>query len=234
MDLVYPLKKTPGGAFQELRYSLRSVRRNLPHDNVYVYGGKPDWLANAEWVPTSLKKTKWEDSRNNQIQACLDPRVSDPFILMNDDFFVMKPVPDGVPSYNRGTIRQLLEWYHSQGINSKYTLGAEATLEKLESMGFKDPLSFDLHVPLVVDKATMLRALKLAEGHEAFHSRSAYGALAGLQGDYLVDPKVHGTSERLDGSLTFVSTSDPAWQVGRSGILIRSKFRQRSRYEKTP
>ena len=49
MDLVYVVRD---GANPELRYSLRSVAVNLPHDRVWIVGHVPAWITGCETVPT--------------------------------------------------------------------------------------------------------------------------------------------------------------------------------------
>ena len=106
MDILYTLKQCD--QCDELIYSLRSLC-NLPHDRVFLVGGCPKNIDKSKvvYIPTEQKGTKWRNSTNNVKTACKDPRLSDDFILMNDDFFVLKPINDPAKELNlqQGTIQ---------------------------------------------------------------------------------------------------------------------------------
>src|SRR5690606_30767194 len=107
MDVVYPLPPKRA-AYEELRYSLRSLA-NLPHDRVFIAGGLPNWVDNVEHIETVQEwPSKYVNLCVNIASACCDDRVSDPFILFNDDFFVMEPV-EQVPARWRETLRDGIE-----------------------------------------------------------------------------------------------------------------------------
>ena len=65
-DIVYLLRE---GENDELRYSLRSVERNFPHDRVIFYGGKPDGIEPDEYIhieqnePTAQWNTRMKIGR---------------------------------------------------------------------------------------------------------------------------------------------------------------------------
>lgn len=224
MDVVYPLARNQG-LYNELRYSLRSLT-NLPHRDVFLVGGKPDWYL-GQFIETELQPTKYKDSTNNVKAACLDDRVSDPFVLMNDDFFVVEP-SESVPTLNRGRALDVLR--HCDRAGRKYSQGARDTLRVLRQEGYEDPLSFELHVPLVVHKSYMLAAIRLGQDCPTWHKRTAYGALAGLQGDTVPDVKVYDRKIPIPTG-PFVSTQDESFQIGRVGRQLKTLFPEPSQYE---
>lgn len=227
MDVVYPLKR--GVQHAELRYSLRSLK-NLPHDRVFLVGGLPDWATGVEHIQVDRRPTKYKDAAANIAAACNDPRVSDPFILMNDDFFVMKPI-DQVPVLNRGRVRDVEQTYRTNGIASKYLAGMIQTREELEFLGYEDPLSFELHVPMVVHKQMRLKAIEMGARFPVWHARTAYGALARLEGETIEDVKIHDRDVHPDHNQTFLSTSDTTFVQGPVGTYIRAKFPYGCQYE---
>src|SRR5690606_26484737 len=110
--------------------------------------------------------------------ACTFPEISDPFTLMNDDFYITQPV-QRIPTLNLGTVRNVIHSYTRQGFGeASYTRGMKRTLKHLESLGYQDPLSYETHTPLVVHKATMLTALN----HGPYQRRTIYGNLHGTKG----------------------------------------------------
>lgn len=223
MDVVYLCRP---GENEELRYSLRSLV-NMPHDQVWIFGGAPDWVRGLRWYQLPQWGTKHETTLRNLTVAIDHPEVSDPFILMNDDFYIMRR--GGIPPVaNRGTVRQVLTEYRDRRIESVYTRGMQATLDRLEQHGYRDPLSFELHMPLVVYKQKMREALDLLVGLDVPHKRTAYGAVAGLRGRKLADVKVYRAGEPIPTG-RFLSSQDDSFHL--LSPTLHATFPEPSRYE---
>jgi hypothetical protein len=208
VDVVYLCR---AGENEELRYSLRSLA-NLPHERVWIFGGKPEWVTGVELVPTDQRGAKYKVTTRAMRAACEHPDVSDPFILFNDDFYVARPVSE-VPVLHRGLVADVLADYRRRwhGL-SAYSRGMMQTAELLESLGFAAPLSYELHLPLPVHKRAMIEALDVgaAAGIAVLHKRTLYGNLARLGGERLTDVKI--TTPR-DGRIVarHVARAGSAW-----------------------
>lgn len=222
MDVVYLCRP---GENEELRYSLRSLV-NMPHDQVWIFGGMPDWVRGVRWYQLPQWGAKYETTFRNLAEAVEHPEVSDPFILMNDDFYIMRK-GGTPPAMNRGTIRDVLAEHTSRGIDSTYTRGMIETLDRLEANGYPEPLSFELHVPLVIQKQHMRTALELLAGLHRPHPRTAYAAIAGLRGRHIRDVKVYGQGTIPDGR--FLSSQDDTFPIILP--LLRETFPKPSRHE---
>ena len=92
MDIVYICRD---GDNEELRYSIRSAVKNLPHDNLWVVGGKPDWYS-GPYIEVPQDKAYYRNARTNIRTIIKSNKISNTFILMNDDFFIMNKV-DSLP-----------------------------------------------------------------------------------------------------------------------------------------
>lgn len=225
LDLVYPLKRTTGAA-EELRYSLRSVAKNLPHDNVVIAGGRPDWLSDrAIYLDPPRGEDRWLDADNNVLAAVNDPRVSDPFVLMNDDFFVVRSVT-GVPELNRGTLDEVIP---GQPENS-YKEAMIRIRDILVDEGYVDPLCFELHVPMVVSKAAVRAAIEFGAGRKRWMWRTALGVFEGYQGETIDDVKVYGWNDHLPPG-PWASTNDKSFGYGYVGRKLRKMFSEPCEYE---
>ena len=222
----------PGDENEELRYSLRSVAAHVPHDRVWIAGHMPSWVTGVGHIPTEQSSTKWANSTGNVRAACEHPDVSERFLLFNDDIFVMQPLPGGVPVLNRGPLDEVIN-QHGDRRWSRYVLGMEATRTRLAAHGYSNVLSFELHVPLPVEKTLMLKALDLGAGIRVWHKRTAYGAVAGLVGETVEDVKIHGRRELPPEDATFVSTNDRSFREGRVGRWIRDRHATACSYENT-
>ena len=209
LDAVYVVR---GGQSRALEYSLRSLC-NLPHGQVWLFGGPPaDTVFNTRNVATPQDETKYRNTTRALQLACQHPEVSDPFILMNDDFYIVQPMP-AIPPLHRGPVSGVLADYGSRyGRYTTYAKGMEATAQLLAGMGHPAPLSYELHVPMVVDKAAMLRVIAMGEHLPVLHKRTLYGNLAGVGGEYMADVKVAKPGERIPHGPFLSSMSGKAFE----------------------
>ncbi|KQW11411.1 hypothetical protein [Streptomyces sp. Root369] len=228
LDLVVPVRE--GHANQQLRYALRSWQACLPHRQVWIIGYKPTWLYGVQFIPTrQAGRTKYANTTQAMRVACEHPDITDTFLWANDDMFLMEPL-DEMPVLHRGPVRDVEAHYLSRASGS-YLRGMRETRDLLVDQGHEDPLSYELHVPLPVSKAGMLRALDTGQHLEVLHKRTAYGVLNEIGGERIDDVKVLHRSPRLDRSTPFLSTMPDSFANGEVGRVIRSRFPSPSDYE---
>ena len=236
MDVVYLVR--PGDDNQELRYSLRSLR-NLPHNRVWVAGYKPSWVTNVGYVESPQHWSKYVNSTKNLLAACDHPAISGRFALFNDDFFVLQPVCE-VPTLHRGPVADVVADYNRRHgptkMSDHYRQGMVSTARILERWGCEKPLSYELHVPMVVEGAVMAEAVRKAIEMDrrivALHKRTLYGNVAGIGGEQSADVKILGRDRMWPEGSTFVSTEDESFRNGAVGEAIRSLFPDPSPYER--
>ncbi len=235
MDAVYVVR--PGNANNELRYSLRSLVENLPSvGRVWLAGHAPRWLHEIDHIAVVQRRGRnYENSSANLLAACEHPEVSERFVFMHDDIFIMKPLKE-VPVLHRGLVRVTAEFYRSLG-STRYLAGLEQTLELMERLDI-DPataLSYELHAPMVLEKAKMAEALRLplrlGSHIEGLHKRTLYGnywAVGGEEShDFKVSRKVHWSPD-----WPFLSTTDAVFSSNPVGEHIRRVFNSPSPYER--
>lgn len=158
-DLVVPVRE--GAVNEQLRYALRSWAAHLPHRRVWIVGHWLPWLNDVGHIPNPQRGlTKYAATTAAVRRACEHPDVSDVFLLCNDDFFIMEPQSAGMPVLHRGPVRQV-EAYYASRASGQYLRGMRETRDLLVSLGVEEPLSYELHVPMPVDKLNMLAALDL-------------------------------------------------------------------------
>jgi len=232
MDVVYPCRP---GENEELRYSIRSLT-NLPHDTIWTVGGRPSWLNHDHHIDIDQARTKYQNSSANIRAAIHDDRISDTFYLFNDDFFTIEPL-DHLPTLHRGPLVDVLGWYETKHPKGYYTLGMRNTYNLLTSLGFTNPSSYELHMPMPVDRAKAKRAYgrvdKLIEQGRAerpLHWRTLYGNLARIGGTQVKDCKVYDRHSRLPEG-PFASTNDIVFRRGAAGVSIRRMFTEPSDLE---
>lgn len=229
LDLVLPLREEP--ANQKLRYALRSWTAYLPHGRLWVVGHRLPWLDGVEHIPTRQGGTKWKNTTAAVRAVCEHPEVSRRWLLCNDDFFVMQPLPDGMPALHRGPVADVERDYASR-VSGRYLDGMRETGALLADLGHPAPLSYELHVPMVIDSDGMLDALDLGSHLDVLHKRTLYGNLAGVGGEQIEDVKIMHRAPRGYGPHSqFLSTMPDAFTNGHVGQFIRSRFPEPCRYE---
>ncbi|MFJ7586960.1 hypothetical protein ACIQZO_06110 [Streptomyces sp. NPDC097617] len=228
LDIVVPVRE--GAVNEQLRYALRSWAAHLPHGQVWVVGYRPAWAVGVQHLPTRQRGTKHENTTLAVRAACQHPDVSSRFLLANDDMFVMRPV-DEMPVLHRGPVRNV-ETYYAARAAGDYLRGMRETRDLLAELGHRDPLSYELHVPMPVDKAGMLDALDAARHLDAVHKRTLYGNLAQLGGAEIRDVKI---MRRSPGGFSeddvFLSTMPDCFAAGHVGAHIRRTFAEPGPYE---
>lgn len=229
MDVVYLVRE--GDQNEELRHSLRSLS-HLPHDRVFLAGYAPAWTTRVGRLPTRQSRgTKYRNTERNLRAALESPAVSDPFVLMNDDFFILRAI-DEVPVLHRGPLAAFLP--AKPGRLGGYGSHRAATAAVIESLGIADPLAYEpIHTPLPVRKEPMLRALELGAGIQGLQYRTLYGNLAGIGGELSPNVKIVDTAAVPSDDDLFVSTEDRSWERGAVGAYLRRRFAAPSPYERS-
>lgn len=230
MDFVYICRN---GRNEELRYSIRSIFANTDVNSVWVVGGKPRWYSgNYIEVPQNL--TKYENARKNLRTVLDNDNIPDNFILMNDDFYITKPI-SRIPVYHGGSLAAKAERYKSFRASATYTKMLLETDAILKRNGVRNPLDYSIHVPMSMHKQNLEFAVSLGGA-----IRSVYGNMNRIGGTQLPvhDVKVHNKDiifpESFDfikneHDLPFLSTSDLTFQ--RVYIRKLKMFSERSPLE---
>lgn len=223
LDIVYFAKD--GYINEELRYSLRSVCKNMQYRRVWIFGGCPNGITPDihVWVEQT-GVTKWDRVRNMFLMACNNKELTDDFILFNDDFFVMKPMDKIEP------------WYHSSLDDHMTVLGDGAYKDllkrvnsELKEMG-ETTLSYELHVPFIFNKDKLKRLI--ADSPELHCTRTLYGNIFGIGGVKHRDIKVfnsrpdfdYETSELLSTDDSVVNINNDVWRYIKKQLSGKCKY----------
>ena len=227
-DIVYILKADIDS--EELRYSLRTVEANFPHESVWFFGGCPKWASPDHYVPFEQKgATAWQKSTSTLREICETDGVTEDFWLFNDDFFIMQPVED-LPQMYHGTLAERVREILSRASWSRYAENLVETRRQLEEAGCSS-LNYALHVPMLINKEKALEVLDRFPRCPMF--RSLYGNYCEVGGINTEDVKIHSRTVVPDASCVLLSTNDDTFDLGEAGRFIRARFTKRSKFEIT-
>jgi hypothetical protein len=206
MDFVYICRD---GENEELRYSIRSVLLSFPEAKIWVVGGKPKWYS-GNHVFLEQDNNKYVNAVNNLKAVCNTPDISNNFILMNDDFFIIKKI-ETVEQFYNGLLSEKIDKFIKITGSSMYIKKLITTNNKLNKLGFTKPLDYELHVPMPMHKAGLLYILN--EYPECLW-RSMYGNLFNVGGSQMEDVKVYknkrhaARSAQITKNSIYLSTED--------------------------
>ena len=225
-DVVYILKENAGS--EELRFSLRSIEKNMDHGKVWFYCGKPEGIEPDVYVPhVQTGGTKWERVRSSLVEVCRNDKISKKFWLFNDDFFVMAPMKNEKP-LQRGLLED-----HIKDIEARHRgqTGYSRNLRKCEDQlrhAGLTTLDYAIHVPILIEREKMLEALEMFPRCPMF--RSIYGNYAQIGGEFHKDVKTTDPDKQIPVDADFFSTSNKA-MAGSVLKQMEDRFPEACRYE---
>lgn len=229
MQLVYILGTGSTWQDNELRYSLRSAQQYCAHTSVLVVGHKPDWLRNVHHHALMDPYTRPVQNVIHKLSAALHAGLlQERFLLMNDDFIFLRPVPSEPVTYTRGTLVDRIAGMDHHNMHRPLH---ERCLAKLRSMGIPSPLDYGTHTPMPMRATLLLQVLQRFGGSGSeYPLRTAYGNLNRVPGVNIADGKMHRTW-RPPGAAPVISTGpdvvhEPAFQA-----WVERRFPEASRYE---
>jgi hypothetical protein len=228
MDLVYICRN---GENEELRYSIRSAVKNLPHDKIWVVGGKPHWYT-GNYIKVDQTRNKYGNARKNLKALAESDEISESFILMNDDFYILNKI-DSVPYMHAKTLDEKIRIREDLFTGNSYNKLLRETIKGLHRKVHGPILDYELHVPMIMEKKKLLDVLNFMGLW-----RSTYGNLFDVGGIEMTDVKVYVESSvfypnsyRLDNlKYDYLSSSDDSFELVRSTILEKF-FNTKSIYE---
>jgi hypothetical protein len=230
MDFVYICKD---GNNEELRYSIRSVVESFPDSKIWVVGGKPTWYT-GNYIEVIQNLSKYRNAIENLKALCNSEEISDKFVLMNDDFYIIKNI-DSIKDYHGGPLLDKINLYQKLNSNSNYTRKLAATYKKIKSLGIENPLDYELHVPMVMEKEKLKQTL---QNNYQFLWRSIYGNVFNVGGEQMEDVKVYVKGPLVLKSYNikkddhiYLSSADTSFDILFNDIL-KKQFNLKTKYER--
>lgn len=226
MDVVYTCRP---GKNEELRYSIRSVEKNASFiKNIWVVGGKPDWYS-GKFIEIPQISNAFQNVRMNLKTVIDTQEISEDFVFMNDDFFIINKI-DSVPTYYNGLLEDRSIRHRELAGANYYSNFLAKSDQALRRYGIKKPLNYELHLPIVFNKAMLSETID-----KQFSIRSCYGNIHNIGGEDIKDVKIYTSprfvedSSSIDNGTPFVSTDDESFKS--MGNIIKDMFPGKSSYE---
>jgi|LakMenEpi03Aug12_release.lakeMendotaPanAssembly.Ray.scaffolds.fasta_scaffold129496_4 hypothetical protein len=226
MNFVYICRN---GDNEELRYSIRSLYKNINNPDIWIIGGKPIWYS-GNYIEVNQNRTKHVNVRNNLNKLITSNNIPNDFILMNDDFFIMKPMSD-IPYMHGGNLFDKVKKFKTHAPTSSYTKMLSDTYNVLIKKQIENPLDYAIHVPIKMNKEKLSTVI-----YPSLSIRTMYGNLYDVGGEEIKDVKVHldrPWSESFDynKNINFLSTNDKSF-IKLFNDVLKNEFIDKSPLEK--
>lgn len=218
-DVVYIYKKKNEDT---LRFSLRSLS-NVPHGNVFIVGDLPSWTKNVFHIPYMFGKGRILDSWSQIKLACQDPRLSEDFIFMNDDFYIMHPV-NTIPYYVRNKDKR------GNSVHGKALARTRALFPAHEFKCFDS-----VHSPMVINTKKFLSLYEVYDINGSYVYKTLYGNHYKLEAIVSHDVKTRSITSFLTrfkrNDYPFMSSDDQVERDSRFKAEMSRFFSEKSIYE---
>lgn len=219
MDFVYICKP---GDNEELRYSIRSVLYSFPDANIWLVGGKPKWYS-GNYISVEQNHHKYANAINNLHAICDSNEISEEFVLMNDDFFIIKKI-NRIDYFYNGLLSNKISNYTKITGSSMYIKKLILTRTRLIEYGIENPLDYELHIPMVMEKEKLKHIILK---YPSCLWRSMYGNIYSVGGNEMEDVKIYtnkkhsARSNEITEHSTFLSTEDQAFSLAFDKVFSR-------------
>ena len=242
MDLVYVLGTGSSWRNNEIRFSLRSIEKNMKNiGKVFVVGECPDFLQNVIHIPA---KDIFDPALNADgniitkvLAACSDERLSDEFLFINDDHLVLREMNiENVPPLQKGDMTTFAPNYFK---NNFWRGRLKRTMQVLQVNNLST-LHFDCHTPILFNKHRFPEIMEQFNYKDdiGYTMKSLYGNVMYPDGQFLTGQKrtvfkyykFDELEERL-AAPDFMSFNDQGLNNSLKWWLI-SRFSAKSQFEK--
>lgn len=160
ITFVYPFIKSSSG-WDELRYSIRSLEKHFQDEfQVVIIGDRPDWISDQVIFIEKKREvvqyaTKVYDSISKLKAICESELVSDTFVWMNDDIYLIKDMSLAAMDHYF-IVNRYNELPTARSLHGKLI---RATLDRLKQDQFNHH-NCSTHMPFVHRKGATLNILQ--------------------------------------------------------------------------
>lgn len=229
----------------ELRFCLRSIERYLKgYGEIFLVGAAPRWLQNVTVIPaTDHDKTYYKEWNifTKVMLACQDERVTEDFLFMNDDHFLLSEFEAGTfPAYYSGYLKDGMnrsDPYRQSIVNTIEWLD-NYRLAEFQWISADNGEYFDIHCPIIYNKSRWDNIqVPDWEKKYGYCIKTIYGMhVYRDECEEYPDLKIHGAKsateiKALVKDRLFFSTNDNCRDGGMEAVL-QELYPNKSKYER--
>ena len=207
IDIVIPLGKGSKHNNIELDYCIKGIKKHLKgYGNIYIIGENPkrDDVVFIQHTESAKPVFKERNICDKLLHASSMAQVSDTFLYMNDDHFLLQDIDvDKFPFHHKGILP------NTSGDNVYYR-SLKNTYRALSAKGF-DTLNYDVHAPMLIHKEAFIRTMSAYDWSVSYGYviKSLYANTTGITGSFVRDVKMNKSysepeiKAKIDGQMYF-------------------------------
>lgn len=238
LDIVYILSNESKWLDREIMYSVRSVEKFIPsHGKIFIVGRKPLFFNDKiiEIPYEDIFANKARNIKSKIRRAASDHRVSNDFMLLNDDYFFLQTIenPEKYPYYYKCSLSESIRVNRN---NMDYLPHLVATQKALQAKGLPEK-NFDTHWPIVYNKISVCKICEeyLWNVPDGFTFKSIYCNTLQIEGTQREDckinhPHVLANWPQITAGMEHFSIGDRSINKSMEQYLM-SLFPKKSKYE---
>lgn len=161
-DIIIPFTAIQPQDNIELNLCLQTVKRFMTgYRNIYIVGDKPSFDGDYIHLPETDRGRGKQDNIRIKIEtACGHPDVSDMFLFMNNDYFLIKPMD--ARTVNAAYNKPLINAYHDKRKIGSYKQALKNTVDLLG----EQTNHFDIHYPIRYNKYQFVNSMQYARWND--------------------------------------------------------------------
>lgn len=149
MDVLYTLGNGSLYENQEIKQSVKLLRKHVKFDRLWIIGEEVKLDTNYNFIPYKDQLTRTNNVFRKIVEVCENYDISDDFLYMMDDVFILKDIDiENYPMYHSGDLKDLppAGAYFQELMNTKMFLVKHN----------KPILNFGVHCPIVYNKTKIM------------------------------------------------------------------------------
>lgn len=228
-DVIIPLNNRSTQHNIELRYCLRSIEKYLSGvGNIFIIGHCPEWVQSVIHIPADEDpRNRFRDRNimNKMLLACKDERVSDDFLMVHDDHFLLADYEAcAFPYYHCG---DLVPGAGQYGETKRNTINILGRIN-----------NYDAHCPMLFNKELFMKSMPFIDWSKwyGYCLKTLYCGVNLIMGEYMEDMKIRmpikaeEINQMIAGRLWF-SIGDRCFTEGGMKEVLQTLYPNPSKYE---
>ena len=238
-DIVYFIGAAQPAGEVEFKYSLRSLT-NLPHRKVWVMSpALPQWVQKVDWIQWTQQGEKQLDiSEKYKALTRVEEDMTDKVIVMDDDFYVIKPILD-VPLLFNTSLEAMTSIQVNDYATNAHGFALHNSLRLLREHEIGWPIGASLHVPYPITRSEL--PVHLEDGYGPYEWKSIWLNWATTKLGYEAalingDAKAMTAKEllvNLNADMGYLSSYESEIEATNILTYLESEFPEPSPYEVT-
>lgn len=235
VDICIPLNNRSTQKNLELRYCLRSIEKHLRGvGEVFIIGYCPEWVQNVTHIPFDEDpRNRFRDRNimNKMLASCKNERVSDDFLMVHDDHFLLANYEAGAfPYYHMGPMVPNTGQYAETKRNTILTLSGKDDITQVIN-------NYDCHCPILFDKERFIKVTQVDWSKwYGYCLKTLYCVMNGIMGEYMDDIKIRmplkaDEIKQAIAGRSWFSIGDRCWTEGGMKEVLQTLYPNKSKYE---